>query len=56
MTYLMTYEGYQLMERDKGGYRSIIGTEVLNFDTAAQWKQYIDKINNGKGKKSHHSR
>lgn len=50
--YLLTYEGYQLMERAAGGYRSVIGTEVLTFDTAAQWKKYIDRIKNGKDKKN----
>jgi FMN-dependent NADH-azoreductase len=50
--YLLTYEGYQLMERAQGGYRSIIGKEMLTFDTAAQWKKYIDKIKgNGKSTK-----
>lgn len=44
MGYLLSYEGYQLMERAAGGYRSVIGTEVLTFDTAAQWKRYIDRI------------
>lgn len=51
MTYLLTYEGYNLMERAQGGYRSIIGKEVLTFDTAAQWKRYIDRIKNGKSTK-----
>lgn len=51
MTYLLTYEGYNLMERAQGGYRSIIGTEVLTFDTAAQWKRYIDRVENGKEEK-----
>ena len=51
MTYLLTYEGYQLMERAQGGYRSIIGKEMLTFDTAAQWKRYIDRINYGKNTK-----
>ena len=48
MTYLLTYEGYNLMERSQGGYRSVIGKEMLTFDTAAQWKRYIDKIRYGK--------
>lgn len=51
MGYLLSYEGYQLMERAAGGYRSVIGTEVLTFDTAAQWKKYIDRIKNGKSTK-----
>lgn len=54
MTYLLTYEGYNLMERSQGGYRSVIGTEVLTFDTAAQWKRYIDRIKNGKSAKRNH--
>ncbi len=40
------------MERAAGGYRSVIGKEVLTFDTAAQWKKYIDRIKNGKDKKN----
>ena len=52
MGYLLSYEGYQLMERAAGGYRSVIGTEVLTFDTAAQWKKYIDRIKNGKNQKN----
>lgn len=48
---LLTYEGYTLVERSKGGYRSAIGDMVLNFDTAAQWKQYIDYIKYGKKSK-----
>ena len=49
--YLLTYEGYELMERAAGGYRSVIGTEVLTFDTAAQWKKYKNKKKNGKNTK-----
>lgn len=51
MNVVLTYEGYQLVERGKGGYRSAFGDRVINFDTAAQWKQYIDYLVNGKGKK-----
>jgi len=48
MNIVLTYEGYQLVERSKGGYRSNFGDKVLNFDTATQWKQYIDLLKNGK--------
>lgn len=44
MKILLTYEGYALMERECGGYRSIIDGEVINFDTAAQWVSYINLI------------
>lgn len=48
MNIVLTYEGYQLVEWSKGGYRSAFGDKVLNFDTATQWKQYIDLLKNGK--------
>lgn len=50
MTVLLTYEGYTLTERAQGGYRSVIGHNVMDFDTAAQWKQFIDR-KNGKTEK-----
>ena len=40
---LIVYCGYELMERKAGGYRSVIDGEVLVFDTAGQWKQFIDR-------------
>lgn len=40
---VLTYEGYTLMDRD-GGYLSIIDGEVILFDTASQWVQYINLI------------
>lgn len=46
---VITYEGYTLMERRGGGWRSIIDGESINFDTAAQWVRYINLI---KGKKN----
>lgn len=54
MTAILTYEGYTLMERRQGGWRSIIDGESIDFDSAAQWKQFIDYKANGKGKKSGH--
>ena len=46
MRALITYKGYTL-EESPMGYRSKIDGEILRFDTAGQWKQYIDK-NEGK--------
>ena len=51
---MIVYCGYELMERKAGGYRSVIGKELLTFDTAAQWKHYIDRIQNGKSTKKNH--
>lgn len=48
MNAILTYEGYRLEERRSGGWRSIIDGESINFDTAAQWYQYINIIK-GKG-------
>lgn len=50
MRALITYKGYSLEETSRG-YRSIIDGDVLRFDTAGQWKQYIDK--NEAEKKNH---
>lgn len=44
---VITYEGYTLMEREQGGWRSIIDGEVITFDTAAQWVRYIKLIKFG---------
>lgn len=41
---VLTYEGYTLVDRDRGGYLSIIDGEVILFDTASQWVQYINLI------------
>lgn len=41
---VLTYEGYTLVDRDYGGYLSIIDGEVILFDTASQWVQYINLI------------
>lgn len=46
MTAVLTYEGYTLMERQQGGWRSIIDGEAINFDSAAQWVEYINRIKN----------
>ena len=40
---LITYEGYALYEWGRG-YKSLIEDRWMQFDTASQWKQYIDKI------------
>lgn len=40
----MTYEGYVLYDRAAGGYRSVIDGEVIQFDTASQWIQFIKFI------------
>ena len=44
MTILLTYEGYALMERENGGYFSIIDGKNMTFDTASQWVQFINLI------------
>lgn len=41
MTVIMTYEGYSLYARESGGYVSDIDGEIIRFDTASQWIQYI---------------
>jgi hypothetical protein len=51
---VMTYEGYSLYEAPQG-YLSTIDGKVVKFDTAVQWKQFID-YKNGKGKKKSNSR
>lgn len=51
MVAILTYEGYTLTERAQGGYRSVIDGETVSFDTASQWKQYIDLIIKGNGRK-----
>lgn len=51
MTAILTYEGYTLTERAQGGYRSVIDGETVSFDTASQWKQYIDLIIKRNGRK-----
>ena len=42
MTAVLTYEGYTLMERECGGYRSVIDGEPINFDSVRQWVDYIN--------------
>ena len=48
MTAILTYEGYKLMERPQGGWRSVIDDRVMNFDSAAQWVEYINYLKNKK--------
>ena len=40
---LITYDGYALYEWGRG-YKSEIAGEWVLFDSAGQWKRYIDKI------------
>lgn len=40
---LLKYKGYAL-EMTERGYTSVINHELIKFDTAGQWKQYIDFI------------
>lgn len=49
MTAILTYKGHSLFECPNG-YRSTIDGEVLRFDTAGMWKQYIDKYENSRKK------
>ncbi len=41
---LLRYEGYTLYAGPAGRYRSEIDGEVILFDTASQWVQYINLI------------
>lgn len=43
MMALLVYEGYTLYEWGKG-YKSLINDSWVMFDTASQWKRYIDRI------------
>lgn len=52
MRALITYKGYTLEESTRG-YRCIIDGDVLRFDTAGQWKQYIDRNENKKKDNRH---
>ena len=49
MTALITYEGFTLVEQNRG-YCSTINGQTITFDSASQWKKYIDLIilRNGK--------
>lgn len=41
---ILVYEGYSLYEAPRG-YLSCIDGQTLRFDTAGQWKKYIDYKN-----------
>ena len=45
MTVLLIYDGYALHEWGRG-YKSEIDGHWLQFDTAGQWKRFIDKRKN----------
>ena len=40
---ILTYEGYALYEWGRG-YKSFDGENWIEFDSASQWKKYIDNI------------
>lgn len=40
---LITYEGYALYPYGRG-YKSLIKDRWMEFDSASQWKRYIDKL------------
>lgn len=40
---ILKYKGYTL-EMTERGYVSVVNRELIKFDTASQWKQYIDYI------------
>lgn len=44
-TILITYNGYALIEWGRG-YKSEIDGRWIQFDTAGQWKEFIDKRKN----------
>lgn len=52
---VLTYEGYSLYESPRG-YLSTIDGKTVTFDTAGQWKKYIDYKKNGKGKEKSNRR
>ena len=52
---ILVYEGYSLYEAPRGYISSIDGNTV-KFDTASQWKEYIDYRKNGKSKKESNRR
>lgn len=43
MSALIIYEGYTLYESGRS-YKSLINDEWRQFDTASQWKKYIDLL------------
>lgn len=51
---ILKYEGYTL-EDSPLGYKSKINGEWLIFDTASQWKQFIDYRNGKRSKKGNRS-
>lgn len=40
---LVTYEGYTLYEHGSV-YKSLINDRWIEFDSAGQWKRYIDNL------------
>lgn len=55
MTILLIYDGYALIEWGRG-YKSEIDGRWIQFDTAGQWKQFIDKRKNETKEKRDHRR
>lgn len=51
---LLKYEGYVLYDWGHG-YRSEIDGRWLTFDTASQWKQFIDYRDGKRSKKGNRS-
>lgn len=47
MSVVLTYGGYEL-ESDGSAYQCRFGKNLIKFDTAGQWKQYVDYINRQK--------
>lgn len=43
MSAIISYMGYTLFEWGCG-WKSLIGEEWIRFDSAGQWKRYIDNI------------
>ena len=56
MTPVFTYEGFVLDWLGEGRYRSSIAGHEMDFKTVSEWKQLIDKLQNGKKKKTNHRR
>ena len=51
-TILITYNGYALIEWGRG-YKSEIDGRWIQFDTAGQWKQFIDKRHETREERDH---
>jgi len=56
MTPVFTYKNFVLDWLGEGRYRSSIAGHEMDFKTVSEWKQLIDRLQNGKKKKTNHCR